>query len=95
MEAMQSAAVSETQPSENPQVISPQVSSANQLKSLLAQARGTRQMLMDFKAALDDCTVHGSHVYAMALGVQFLESLLKQAKGDIDNIQNKLDAEAK
>lgn len=68
---------------------------SSSLKNLLTQARGTRQMLLDFKAALDDCTVHGSHVYALALGVQFLNTLIGQAKGDIESIQNKLDAEAK
>lgn len=72
-----------------------QVNPKAQLHGMLSQARATRQMLLDFKASLDDCTVHGSHVYAMALGVQFLNTLIQQAKNDIDGLQAKLDAEHK
>ncbi len=65
------------------------------LKALLSQARGTREMLQQFKAAIDDCTVHGSHVYALALGVQFLNTLLSQAKGDIEALQQRIASDAK
>jgi len=83
-----------TQSSQEQAVKQPE-SNAKQLQGLLSQARGTRQMLLDFKGALDDCTVHGSHVYALALGLQFVTQLINQSKGDIDSIQKKIDAEHK
>jgi len=52
-------------------------------------------MLQNFKASLDDCTVHGSHVLHLALGVQFVQQLLAQAKGDIQSIQDKISASKK
>lgn len=93
MEATPSTAVSEQPTVEQTTLPAPQV--ANQLKVMLSQARGTRQMLLDFKAALDDCTVHGSHVYHMALGLQFVNSLVAQSKADIDSLQAKIEAESK
>ena len=82
MEANQSA----SQPSE-----APAISQSSSLNQLLSQARATRQMLLDFKAAVDDCTVHGSHIVHLALGVQFLNQLVQQSTNDIHNIQAKLD----
>lgn len=52
-------------------------------------------MLQNFKAAMDDCTVHGSHVLHLAIGVQFVQKLLTQTKEDIQAIQDKIDSEHK
>lgn len=84
MEANQSTNSAVPETSQSP-------SQAVNLKALLAQARGTKDMLLNFKAAIDDCTVHGSHIYNLALGVQFVNTLINQAKNDIDGIQMKIE----
>jgi len=88
MEASQST-------SEVVQVTSPSPSATDQLKQMLSQARATREMLQAFKAAIDDCQVHGSKVYALAIGVQFLGTLISQSAADVQNLQAKIESEHK
>lgn len=89
MEATPLVETSEPQPVATPQPVS------ENLKALLSRARSTRQMLYDFKAAMEDCTVHGSHVVHLALGMNFVHQLINQSSGDIKTIQDKIDSEAK
>lgn len=62
-----------------------------ELQGMLAQARNVREMLTNFKAACEGATVSGHVVVRMAIGLQWLESMLRQNKADIDNLQAKLE----
>ena len=61
-----------------------------ELKALLSQARGTKQMLEDFLAAIHGSQVSGHVVYRLAIGIQFIEHLIKQNKNDIERLQTEL-----
>lgn len=63
-----------------------------QLKGLLTEARNTRDMLVDFRSALEDGTFHGARMMAIARGMAFLEAILRQNSAHIKNLQDKLDA---
>lgn len=57
------------------------------LKQMLSNARNTTQMLQDFLSAIRGCNVSGEVVYKLAIGIQFLETLLSQSKADIQRLQ--------
>ena len=61
-----------------------------QLKALLAEARQTKEMLEDFKAALYMGTFQGGKMLAIAKGVSFLEAILNQNKAHIQNLQTRV-----
>jgi hypothetical protein len=63
-----------------------------QLKSLLAEARGTRDMLVGFRAAVESGTFHGSKMYDVAKGLSFVDAILNQNQAHIKNLQERLDA---
>ncbi len=67
------------------------VESHQDLRGMLANARNTKQMLEDFLAAIQGATVSGHVVYRLAIGIQFLETLLKQSKADIERLQKVAD----
>jgi hypothetical protein len=94
MEDQQTAVTTVTPVSEIP--VQSQTVSAEELskrarideqKGMLSNARNTYKMLQDFKAAIEGSTVSGHVVYRLAIGIQFLDSLIRQAKADIDRLQ--------
>jgi hypothetical protein len=62
-----------------------------ELTGLLANARNVKEMLENFKAACEGATVSGHVAVRFAIGIQWLESMMRQNKADIQNLQNKLD----
>jgi hypothetical protein len=75
-----------------PSGTSPQASAAKaELEGMLAQARNVKEMLENFKIACEGSTVSGHVVVRMAIGLQWLESMLRQNKQDIKNLQDKLE----
>lgn len=68
----------------------PVVDDKVQLKALLAEARQTKEMLEDFKAALYMGTFQGGKMLAVAKGVSFLEAILNQNLAHIKNLQTRL-----
>ena len=66
---------------------SPEASRYEQTKQMLANARNTKKMLEDFLVAIQGSQVSGHVVYRLAIGIQFLETLLKQSKEDIERLQ--------
>lgn len=62
-----------------------------ELKQVLAEARSNRDMLVDFREAVEDGTFHGSEMMAVAKGCAFLEAILKQNNAHIHSIQERLD----
>jgi hypothetical protein len=59
-----------------------------ELKQMLAQTRQTREMLTDFQVAIQNGSYNGHQSTAIAIGLQFLASMLKQNKNDIERLQN-------
>jgi len=76
--------------------LKPEQSQANsekaQVKSLLAEARNTRDMLVDFRAAVESGTYAGSRMLAVAKGYSFLEAILNQNQAHIKNLQERMDS---
>lgn len=77
------------------EMIKPEESQAaskkSELTGLLAQARNVKEMLENFKAACEGSTVSGHVAVRMAIGLQWLDSMLRQNKSDIDALQDKLE----
>lgn len=73
-------------------VTSQEISRHEQLNGMLANARNTKDMLEGFIAAINGSQISGHVIYRMAIGIQFLETLLKQSKGDIERLQEALKA---
>lgn len=74
---------------------SPKVSegpSNAELKALLAEARNTREVLMDFNTAIGNGTYQGHQMLAVAKGCAFLQAILGQNAAHIKSIQDKLEA---
>ena len=63
-----------------------------EIKALLAQARNVKSMLEDFKAGIEGCTFSGHVAVRIAIGLQWLESMLRQNKNDIERLQGELNA---
>ena len=76
---------------ESPKDASPALDNTAELKGMLAQARNVREMLENFKAACEGSTVSGHVAVRMAIGLQWLDSMLRQNKTDIQNLQTKLE----
>jgi len=62
----------------------------SQLKQLLAEARNTREMLLDFETAVKNASFQGHAMLPVAKGMAFLQAILAQNKGHIDNLQDRL-----
>ena len=67
-------------------------SEKQQVKGLLAEARATRDMLVEFRAAIETGTYHGGKMLAVAKGLAFLEAILNQNQAHLRNLQERLDA---
>ena len=64
----------------------------SEIKALLAQARNVKEMIENFKAACEGATVSGHVAVRFAIGIQWLESMLRQNKSDIERLQGELNA---
>lgn len=88
--------IKQTQPNLNDQMsgVSSQVPSdlKAQSKALLAEARNTRDVLVDFRAAVESGTYAGTRMMAVAKGMAFLEAILHQNSAHIKNLQERSDA---
>ena len=62
-----------------------------ELKALLIEARNTRDMLVGFRAAIENGTFNGHKMLDLAKGLAFLEAILKQNNAHITNLQERLD----
>ena len=69
----------------------PQASPADKegLKKLLSEARSTREVLMEFRAAIDAGTFPGVKMMALAKGLSFLDAILMQNQAHISNLQGR------
>jgi len=64
-----------------------------QLKALLAEARNTRQLMTDFKAAIHNGGSFPGHaMLAIAKGLAFLDAILEQNRSHIKNLEERLEA---
>jgi len=64
-----------------------------QLKALLAEARNTRQLMTDFKAAIHNGGSFPGHaMLAIAKGIAFLDAILEQNRSHIKNLEERLEA---
>jgi hypothetical protein len=80
-------------PEESPRACDPGSQAASkkaELAGLLTQARNVKEMIENFKAACECSTVSGHVAVRMAIGLQWLDSMLRQNKADIQNLQDKL-----
>jgi len=74
-------------------VTSPDVKAEKaQLKAVLAEARNTREVLIDFKNAIERGQFDGISMMPLAKGQAFLDAILAQNQGHIKNLQERLDA---
>ncbi len=64
-----------------------------QLKALLAEARNTRQLMVDFKAAIHNGGSFPGHtMLAIAKGLAFLDAILEQNRSHIKNLEERIEA---
>ncbi len=64
-----------------------------QLKALLAEARNTRQLMVDFKAAIHSGgSFPGYTMLSIAKGLAFLDAILEQNRTHIKNLEERLEA---
>lgn len=59
-------------------------------RAMLSEARNTRMLLEDFKAAIEGASYHGSKMLHVAKGLAFIDILLGQNKGHIQELQTRL-----
>jgi hypothetical protein len=84
--------VNNPQPSAAPG-LSPEPSAEKaQIKQLLGEARGTRDVLVGFRAAVESGTFNGHKMMELAKGLAFLEAILNQNQAHVKNLQARLDA---
>lgn len=83
-------AVVQEQPQTSPAVSPTTSDNTQELKRLLSQARNVKEMLENFKSACEGATVSGHVAVRFAIGIQWIESMLRQNKQDIENLQAKL-----
>lgn len=62
-----------------------------QIKGLLSEARATRDVLVDFRAAIESGSYNGNRMLALAKGLSFLEAILNQNQTHIKNLQGRLE----
>ena len=62
----------------------------SEVKALLTQARQVKEMIENFKCACEGSMVSGHVAVRMAIGIQWLDSMLRQNKNDIQVLQEKL-----
>jgi hypothetical protein len=60
------------------------------LKKLLAEARNTKAVLEDFKAAISNATYQGHQMMSVAKGMAFLDAIMGQNRQHLDNLQERL-----
>ena len=92
--AVQSPAAVEqsTERSENPASQSQKVEK-QQIKALLSEARNTRQMLTEFKAAIHNAGSFPGHaMLPVAKGLAFLDAILEQNRTHVKNLEERLEA---
>lgn len=63
-----------------------------QIKALLGEARATRDVLVDFRAAVESGSFNGNRMLALAKGLSFVEAILNQNQAHVRNLQERLDA---
>jgi len=66
------------------------MSERDSLKKLLAEARNTKGVLEDFKAAVSNATYQGHQMMSVAKGMAFLDAIMGQNRQHIDNLQERL-----
>jgi hypothetical protein len=66
------------------------VNETQQVKSMLAEARNTRDMLVGFRSAIEKGLYNGVNMMDLAKGMAFLEAILKQNNAHIHNLQDRL-----
>lgn len=76
--------------SSDPVSISTSTAERAQIKGLLAEARNTREMLVNFEAAVTKGTFLGNQMLDLAKGLAFLDAILKQNSAHIANLQERL-----
>lgn len=62
------------------------------VKGLLAEARATREMLLDLMKAVENGTYQGHQMLSIAKGISFLQAIANQNKAHIDDLQRRLEA---
>lgn len=60
-----------------------------QLTALLAEARNTKIVLEDFKAAVQNGSYQGHQMLGIAKGLAFLDAIINQNKAHIHNLQER------
>lgn len=68
----------------------PVVDETVQIKALLAEARNTREMLLEFKSAVESGEYQGHKMLALAKGLSFIVAIVNQNAAHIDNLQERL-----
>lgn len=61
-----------------------------QAKAMLAEARQTRDMLIAFRSAVESGTYAGAKMRDLAIGLSFVEMLLKNNNQQIHGLQERL-----
>lgn len=59
------------------------------VKKLLSEARSTREVLTEFRSAIEVGSFPGSKMMALAKGIAFLEAILNQNMAHISNLQGR------
>ena len=59
------------------------------VKKLLSEARSTREVLTEFRAAIEAGTFPGARMMAIAKGLSFLDAILMQNQAHISNLQGR------
>lgn len=60
-----------------------------QVKKLLSEARSTKEVLMEFRGAIESGTYPGAKMMALAKGLAFLEAVINQNQAHISNLQGR------
>lgn len=61
-----------------------------QLKSVLSEARNTRDVLVGFRSAIESGTFEGVRMMDLAKGLAFLDAILNQNQGHIKSLQERI-----
>jgi hypothetical protein len=80
---------SSTEPNGNSQETSQNHSNGDtpNLKKALAETRNTREVLMNFRAAIESGTFLGIKAVPLAHGLAFLDAVIMQSQSQIANLQ--------
>ena len=90
---METPQETELHPLASQEVLSPEASrkaEKSQIEGLLREARNTRDMLIAFRGAIESSTYSGGKVRDLAIGLSFVETILKQNQAHLHDLQERL-----